>query len=281
MLIAFIGSVFSPYYARSRRGDPAADPLRHCAINLSLYRGRHKLWTMTERGRRHVERDARHLRIGPSSISWEDGALKVRVDELTAPWPRRIRGEVLLRPRVAPARAIELDTRGRHLWWPLAPLADVEVSMSDPALRWRGVGYLDSNRGGEPLEDGFERWSWARAHRRDGRTAVVYDALRSDGTRGSLALLFGEGEAPRSFEAPPASSLGRGLWGVHREIHCDDGHTPRVLRAWEDGPFYTRSLVTTRWLGEPITAMHECLDLTRFSRRWVQALLPFRMPRVP
>jgi len=32
-------------------------------------------------------------------------------------------------------------------------------------------------------------------------------------------------------------------------------------------------------LGESVTAMHESLSLDRFRARWVQMLLPFRMPR--
>jgi carotenoid 1,2-hydratase len=28
-----------------------------------------------------------------------------------------------------------------------------------------------------------------------------------------------------------------------------------------------------------VNAVHESLDLDRFSRRWVQLLLPFRLPR--
>ena len=35
-IIAFIGSVFSPYYAWARRRGPA-DPLNHCALNVALY----------------------------------------------------------------------------------------------------------------------------------------------------------------------------------------------------------------------------------------------------
>ena len=35
-VIAFIGSVFSPYYALARRRG-AGDPLDHCALNVALY----------------------------------------------------------------------------------------------------------------------------------------------------------------------------------------------------------------------------------------------------
>jgi carotenoid 1,2-hydratase len=33
--------------------------------------------------------------------------------------------------------------------------------------------------------------------------------------------------------------------------------------------------------GEAVTAVHESLSLDRFSARWVQGLLPYRMPRDP
>jgi carotenoid 1,2-hydratase len=47
----------------------------------------------------------------------------------------------------------------------------------------------------------------------------------------------------------------------------------------EDAPFYSRSLLATHLAGSPGPAIHESLDLDRFRSRWVQCLLPFRMPR--
>ena len=47
----------------------------------------------------------------------------------------------------------------------------------------------------------------------------------------------------------------------------------------EDTPFYNRSLVAAHWQGQPVLAMHESLDLGRFTQPIVQAMLPFRMPR--
>jgi carotenoid 1,2-hydratase len=279
VVIAFVGSVFSPYYARARHRDAAANPLAHCAINISLYRGAGRLWSMTERGARSVERGADFLRIGPSGLAWDRGELVVRIDEVTVPWPSRMRGEIRLRPLVSGPQPLALDAAGRHRWWPVAPAAEVEVAMSAPSLRWRGRGYLDSNRGDEPLARGFRAWHWARAHLRDGSTAVTYDACRRDGSSAALALRFGADGVPRPFDAPPEAGLGRGAWGIRQNARCDAGGAPHIVRRYEDGPFYTRSLIATRWLAEPVHAMHESLDLDRLERGWVQALLPFRMPR--
>jgi carotenoid 1,2-hydratase len=52
-----------------------------------------------------------------------------------------------------------------------------------------------------------------------------------------------------------------------------------VRQTLEDGPFYARSILSTRVFGEDVPAMHESLSLDRFRKPWVQAMLPFRMPR--
>lgn len=52
-----------------------------------------------------------------------------------------------------------------------------------------------------------------------------------------------------------------------------------MRRTLTDAPFYARSVIGTHLLGEPVTAIHESLSLTRFASPWVQAMLPFRMPR--
>ena len=119
-LIAFLGSVFSPYYAWDRRFG-RADPLNHCSINVALYGASGGRWAMTERGRRRVARDAASLAIGPSSVDWDGTTLTIRVDEWTAPWPSRLRGTVRVKPAAITDQAFVLDLAGRHLWRPVAP----------------------------------------------------------------------------------------------------------------------------------------------------------------
>jgi carotenoid 1,2-hydratase len=50
-VIAFVGSVFSPYYHWAGRRDPED----HVCINVALYRPGGNRWSMTERGRRFHE----------------------------------------------------------------------------------------------------------------------------------------------------------------------------------------------------------------------------------
>ena len=278
-IIAFIGSVFSPYYAWARQRDPAADPLQHCALNVALYGRSGHRWTMTERSRERVSRSADALCIGPSTLVWEGDALVLRIDEVTAPWPSRIRGVVRLHPAAPVGCEYLLDAAGRHRWSPIAPCARVEVQLSQPALCWRGTGYLDSNAGDRPLEADFKRWDWSRASLPGSRSAVLYDLARRGGDALSLAMQFDAQGRVYHFAPPPAAALSASAWRVARGTRSDAGSTPRTLQRLEDGPFYARSVISAQWLGEPVTAMHESLSLSRFDSSWVRLMLPFRMPR--
>ncbi|MDQ0315486.1 hydratase [Amorphus orientalis] len=267
--------MFSSYYAWSGR----ADPENHVCLNVALYGDGGNRWTMTERGRRSLRRTPDTFEVGPSAVSWDGETLVYRLAERGAPLPRAVCGEVRVRPEPLIDEAFTLDARGRHVWAPLAPAAAIEVDLERPKLRWRGRAYLDSNRGSEPLEAGFRRWHWARAHIGRG-TAVLYDVEPRDGEPFSTFLRFGADGRPEELPTPPVAGLPTTLWRVGRRIGADAGTDPAVVRTLEDSPFYARSLVETTLLGEMATAVHESLSLDRFARGWVKVLLPFRMPRI-
>jgi carotenoid 1,2-hydratase len=277
VVIAFLGSVFSPYYALARRrGD--ADPLDHCAINVALYQPRGGRWAMTERRRSAVHRSADTLAIGPSHVAWDGRSFTIEVHETAVPLPRPVRGRIRVHPAALADQAWALDAAGRHIWQPIAPAARVEVAFQQPDVSWSGSGYVDSNFGDRPLEQDFRRWSWARADRHDG-AAVTYDVERRDGSRAGLALRFDGRATATPFDAPEMTLLPRTGWRVERPLRCDDGCRPSVIRTLEDAPFYARSTVATRWDGADVIAVHESLSLDRFRLPVVQAMLPFRMPR--
>lgn len=246
---------------------------------MALYSGRSKRWTLTERGRRDLSRDATSLSIGPSSLTWDANGLTAEIDETTVPLPSRVRGSIRLRPETVHEETHALDPAGVHRWRPMAPCARVEVSLDRPALRWSGRAYLDSNRGDAPLEEAFDQWHWSRSALPDGSAAVLYDVRRRDGTAFGLARHFGSGGGVRDFDPPAPVSLARTLWRVDRAARVDPGGVPDLRRTLEDTPFYTRSHLEGHLLGEPVQTVHESLSLRRFSQRWVQCLLPFRMPR--
>ena len=274
-IIAFIGSVFSPYYAFARRKRPA-DPLNHCAINVAVYTKGSNRWAMTERPLGAVSHTPNLFAVGPSNLSWDGTSLLIRIDEITVPIPRRLRGTIRVVPTAITQQVFTLNESGNHRWWPIAPCARVQVELDQPHLRWQGDGYFDMNRGDAPLESGFSNWQWSRGTTRDG-TVIMYESQRRDGSRADLAMTFDPQGRMQTFEPPPPQPLKFTGWRVGRNVRSEDA--ARVVRTLEDAPFYARSLVSVRLLDEPVTLMHESLSLDRFKLPIVQAMLPFRMPR--
>lgn len=235
---------------------------------------------MTERGRSQMSREASALRIGPSALEWNGNSLAVRIDERGAPLPRRLKGEVHLHPSASLTdRSYFLDGARAHRWTPYAPCARIEVRFTEPDLRWAGTAYFDSNRGAGPLEDTFIKWTWSRAHAKE-KTVVLYDVHERDDSQSSMGLEFHPQQPAHPIELPPRAALPTTGWRVARHTRADAPPLVRVARTLEDAPFYSRSLLDTQLTGEPCRAIHESLDLDRFRSRWVQCLLPFRMPRI-
>lgn len=283
-LIAFVGSVFSPYYAHARRrhGEAQARADEHCAVNLSLYRkpagagGFQRLWAMTERGASAVQRQPGALRVGPSQLAWQsDGSLLIDIDERAAPWPQRLRGLIRVQPGAQPAQAFTLDAGGHHTWQPISPSARVTVDFDRPRLAWQGDAYLDANHGRRPLERDFLSWQWQRSALPGHRSRVLYEVQPRQGPERSLALGIDRDGTITALPLPPWRALPNSAWGVERSSR---GLQPlELLGTLESGPFYCRSLL--RDGDDGALTVHESLSLQRFDQRWVQALLPFRMPR--
>jgi carotenoid 1,2-hydratase len=85
--------------------------------------------------------------------------------------------------------------------------------------------------------------------------------------------------AAEPIERLPQSRLQPTGWHIGRSARGDPGHLVTVKRTLEDAPFYARSQLSARLLGETVDVMHESLSLDRFRNPVVQAMLPFRMPR--
>ncbi|MGX9961849.1 carotenoid 1,2-hydratase [Roseomonas sp. F4] len=275
-IIAFIGTVFSPWYSLAKRGGAAADPEDHCCLHVALY-GAPGGWAMTDRRRGALRQSADHLQIGPSSLHWDGQALTVQFEEVTAPLPRPLRGTVVLRPEALSNRAFQLDSDGRHHWHPIAARASVEVTLDSPALRWSGAAYFDTNWGSAPLEQDFVGWDWCRAPMPDA-TAILYNTQRRDGTEQALALRVGRDGAVTDFDPPQPVELPRTFWRIARPSRAEGGQA-RLVRTLVDAPFYSRSEIRTRLLGQEATAIHESLSLDRFASPAMYAMLPFRVPR--
>jgi len=94
------------------------------------------------------------------------------------------------------------------------------------------------------------------------------DGLKLDGVRDETVPLLGEVRVT--------------VMSVNKDLERVDGmldSAGKIVKTLEDAPFYARSVVSAKLLGEPVTLMHESLSLDRFKMPIVQAMLPFRMPR--
>ncbi|MBL8307715.1 MAG: carotenoid 1,2-hydratase [Rubrivivax sp.] len=236
---------------------------------------------MTERGRRWMARDAHEFRVGPSRLRWDGQALVVDIDEIAVPWPHRVRGRVRLVPQALSRFVTALDAGGRHRWGPIAPCSRVEVEFEQPALRWQGHAYLDSNEGDEPIDRPFRHWDWARATLGDGSTAVIYDVRPREGDDRVIAQRFAPDGSAHAFEAPPRHALPRTAWRLPRTMRSEPQAPARLVQSLEDTPFYARATVASTMLGQATVAMHETLDLPRVVSLPVRLMLPWRMPRRP
>lgn len=281
-MIAFIGSVFSPYYHWSGRTEPE----NHVAFNVALYCPDGNSWAMTERGRASLDRSAGRLQIGKSSLTLEAGALHIDFDEVFLPWPgqrllpKRMRGQMVLASRFSSDHVFMLDSDALHHWSPIMPSARVEVTGDAFASGgWSGEGYHDSNWGGRPLERDFIGWDWARGAAPDGGAVLAYDALLAGGDNKRLGLRFSGNGGVQPFDLPERQILPRGFWGVAGGVSSASSAAPSLVRRLEDSPFYRRSLVETCLDGEMITMMHETLDCRRLAMPLVRLMLPFKMPR--
>ena len=272
VIIAFVGSVFSPYYYRARQsGRGYAD--NFCAINVALYGKRASRWCMTERDASALHRGRDWFRVGPSQLHWHADTLTIRIHERSMPFLQPVKGTVTLSASSLNAQAFALDSAARHVWHPLAPIADIRVNMSSPNLDWQGSGYFDMNYGSRPLEADFRSWSWGRSSTPSG--ADIRDsASMTDGSQRDTHLLLKPNTVISTRRVEGAMQLPRGVWRVNRQANLDA--PPAHIWDLEDTPFYTRSLLT---LQDGQHTMHEYLDMRRFTRGWVRTLLPFRMPR--
>lgn len=277
-VIAFVGSVFSPNYARALRHG-SGDPEDFCAINIALSApGRHA-WAMTEWPRARVQRRADRFTIGTSEVRRKADRFEIELDELTSPFPWRRRaplcGRVVIELLAPGDDPHALDAAGRHRWYPSGPLARARVELSHPELRFEAAAYHDANSGPEPLIAAFRRWRWYRATTGDA-TTVFYEGERRDGSSFEIARAY-ERSGPRPLALRPLWPLRPSRWALRRAMRA--AGEARIVRDLEDTPFYARSLVRCG-PGGGVLAIHEHLELERLRARWVQTLLPYRMRRI-
>jgi len=284
-VIVFIGSVFSPYYARARKkGVARADD--HCSVNVALY-GSPSRWCMTERTAASLHTTDRAISIGRSSLQLHQQQMIINIDEVCVPIPRRLRGTLTIELPDYDLAAHALDAPespaaqlGEHIWQPIAPQTRINVRMNSPDLSWQGAAYVDSNHGRVPLESSFRSWVWSRSHASNGDTTVLYDVIHRDGQSSQRSLHFSADGTLTQAQAPQRHTLASTRYfRISRSSRTVNNVGIKDLRTLEDTPFYSRSRFVEQHKASQRTTVHESLDLNRFDSAWVRTLLPFRMPR--
>jgi carotenoid 1,2-hydratase len=273
-VIGFIGSVFSPWYHWSGRGNPA----NNCCINVATY-GPGGRFTMTDRGASALQRSADTLRVGPSEMHWDGTSLVININEVSSlPIVSRVRGQITVTPDAITSVELPLTKDGAHVWRPFAPSSRISVQLEAKGWQFDGHGYFDANFGTRPLEHDFRYWTWGRYPTAAGATCF-YDAARRDGTALDAAIAFDNSGKATQIDAPPATPFKRTLWALRRETRADAGTTPRQIKAMLDAPFYSRSVVETQINGEVVQGVHEALDLNRYRSPLLKPMLAVRVPR--
>ncbi len=235
-------------------------------------------WTMTERGEKSVLLDENSFSVGPSKFQWVNNHLEIIINEISNPHFDRIKGIVKIKPDYISEIEIPLTSDGNHIWRPFSPNAKIEVDIEKKGWQWSGHGYFDANFGLRALEQDFSYWTWARLPTSNS-TATIYNAKLRDKSEVEVGLNFLQNGQIKIFSPPKNKSLSRSLWLVKREIPCEDRFTPKQVKHMLDTPFYTRSAVKTKILGEESIGVHETLDLNRFSNPLIKPMLAVRIPR--
>lgn len=272
-VIAFIGSVFSPWYRWSGRKNPED----HVCINVATY-GNGGRFTMTDRGASALRQSPESFTVGPSSLHWDGERLVIDIDEISSlPLVSRMRGRIVVTPSALTEVELPLTPCGTHIWRPFAPTSNIEVDLG-AGWQWSGHGYFDANFGTRALEQDFDYWTWGR-YPVPGGSVCFYDAVRRDGTELAVGVKFTDTGETEAFELPPKTRIARSLWAVKRETRADHGFQPRQVKGMLDAPFYSRSLVETQIDGHVTRGVHEALDLKRFRGPWLMPMLAVRVPR--
>lgn len=267
--IMMVGALFSPRYAvAARRG---ARPLAHCAVSCAVHhRGRRLAWVFTERPGAAVEDDGRTLRIGPSRLSYgPDGAVRIAVDERTAPWGRRLRLALRLVPAAPPGPELSVDGGGPHRWQPLVPRARAELVL-EGGTPVAGIGYHDGNHGPERLGLGLRGWRWSRVHAPDA-TWIRYCPPAPSTTIEVVARADGV-DVQRT---PPAlEAMRRSRWGLPLPATIAAGeHAVPVTAVLESSPFYARQ----EGRRGDLLALAEVADFQRFHSPLIRWMAHFRL----
>lgn len=237
VFIFMVGSVFSARYAAAlKRG---ALPHEHAAVNFALYeRGVRSAWVLSEYQGLSLEDEGRTLRIGRSSMRYDDDGLTMVVKDQSTPWGGPVEATLKLTPEAPAGPLVQLVEAKNHFWQPICARAAAHLYVASHGLEVRGQGYHDGNHGDVPLGFDLAGWEWTRTHHQNS-TEIDY---RPWGGVPSTSVMVTQGEVRvvrKSAPEPgaPAGSKRISGWGLRVPAELGLGSAPQLL---ESSPFYAR-----------------------------------------
>jgi carotenoid 1,2-hydratase len=263
-----VGSLFSPRYSvAARRGGL---PREHCAVNFALYhRGLRRQWVLTEYPLLEQESESR-LRIGGSTLSYDGNRVRMEVNERSAPWGRPVRARLELEPMTPRGDEVQLVPGLPHWWQPLAPRTRARLEVDTEGFEAEGLGYHDTNHGGELLGGRLSGWHWSRTHE-EARTVVDYVLPQGIAPVQVVAGPWGV-QCTRGSGAAELE-MERTRWGLRVPRHLlSRGPVEGKARLLESSPFYARVEAHKNGLN----TLGEVADFRRFHSPLIRWMAHFR-----
>lgn len=264
VFIFMIGSIFSARYSASLKKGGL--PRQHAAVNFALYeKGVRSLWVLTEYQDVSVADDGRTLRIGNSSLQYEDGAMTMVVRDRTTPWGSPTEATVRFTPQAALGQELRLVDGLSHHWRPICARGEARVTVPTQGIDVTGRGYHDGNHGDVALGSDLSGWEWTRTHHAD-RTAIHYQPW--GGSPGLDVTAGSHGVQVKRSSTGELPSMRTG-WGLRVPTSLGVSGAPALL---ESSPFYARLEAQ----GDDAQALGEVADFARFHSPTIRWMANFR-----
>jgi carotenoid 1,2-hydratase len=233
--------------------------------SFALYeKGVRNLWVLTEYQSVSVSDDGRTLRIGTSSLSYDDDGFTMVVKDKTAPWGRPLEATLRFAARTKVGPELTLVDGLSHRWQPICIRGEAHVEVPSHDFALAGRGYHDGNHGEVALGTDVTGWDWVRTHHHD-RTTVSY---RVRGATDELDVLATSSDVTARRAPGGRFPTVRSGWGLQVPSQLGVGEELSLL---ESSPFYARLEAGA----DGVHALGEVADFARFHRpslRWMASL---------
>jgi carotenoid 1,2-hydratase len=264
VFIFMIGSIFSARYAASLKKGGL--PRQHSAVNFALYeKGARSLWVLTEYQDVSLEDDGRTLRIGASSLHYEDGSMTMVVKERTTPWGSPTEATVRFVPQAPIGNETRLVDGLAHWWRPICARGEARVTVPTQGIDVTGRGYHDGNHGDVALGTDLSGWEWTRTHHAHG-TTIQYQPW---GGSSAIDVTVDQHDLTVRRASRGKGKTTRTGWGLQVPATLGVGGTPKLL---ESSPFYARLEAHS----QKSQALGEVADFARFHRPTIRWMANFR-----